>query len=89
MMDPTDFFEAAREYDKSADNDGSKGHLRFARIDSAYAGTGPARVLFDGETALTNKAYTFVSVVPAAGARVLMMPVSSTYVIAGMLNGGA
>ena len=89
MLDPTEFFEAVTEYDKSASNDQSKGHRRFATIDSAYAGTGPARVTFDGETVLTTKAYHFINLAPKAGARVLMSPVANTYVIDGMLDGGA
>jgi hypothetical protein len=89
MLDPTEFFTAVAEYDKSASNDASKGHARCATVDSAYAGTGPARVTFDGEVALTTKAYHFLNLAPQAGARVCMMPIANTYVIAGMLDGGA
>jgi hypothetical protein len=89
MLDPTEFFDAVTEYDKSASNDASKGHPRFATVDSAYAGTGPARVMFDGELTLTTKAYQFLNLAPRAGSRVMMTPVANTYVIAGMLNGGA
>ena len=89
MLDPTEFFDAVTEYDKSAGNDASKGHSRFATVDSAYAGTGPARVMFDGEVTLTTKAYHFLNLAPQAGARVFMLPHANTYVIAGMLDGGA
>jgi len=89
MLKPRDFFDAVAEYDKSANNDESKGHPRFATVDSSYAGTGSARVMFDGETALTNKEYKFVGSPPTAGARVMMLPVANTYVLMGMLNGGA
>lgn len=89
MLDPTTFFDAVAEYDKSAQDDESRGYNRFATIDSAYAGIGPARVVFDGEVALTTKAYHFLNLAPQAGARVFMLPVTNTYVIAGMLDGGA
>ena len=59
MLDPTELFEAVRTYDKSADNTESKGHTRFATVDANYAGSGPARVMFDGEAALSTKAYQF------------------------------
>jgi hypothetical protein len=89
MLDPKEFFDAVTEYDKSARDDASKGHNRFATVDSAYAGTGPARVTFDGEIALTTKAYHFLNLAPQAGARVCMLFIANTYVIAGMLDGGA
>ena len=89
MLKPEELFEAVAEYDKSAENDESKGHARFATVDNAYAGSGPARVTFDGEATLTTKAYQFVGGAPQAGSRVMMLPVSTTYVINGMLNGGA
>jgi hypothetical protein len=89
MLKPRDFFDAVAEYDRSANNTESKGHPRFATVDSAYAGTGPARLIFDGESALTNKAYNFAGSPPVAGARVFVVPVANTYLISGMLNGGA
>ena len=88
MLDPGQFFDAVAEYDRSANNE-TKGHPRFATVDSAYAGTGPARVIFDGESVLTTKAYNFIGSPPVAGARVFMQPVANTYVVNGMLNGGA
>ena len=89
MLDPGQFFEAVAEYDRSANNADSKGHPRFATVDSAYAGTGPARLTFDGESALTNKSYNFAGSPPVAGKRVFVVPVANTYLIMGMLNGGA
>jgi hypothetical protein len=89
MLRPGEFFDAVAEYDRSANNADSKGHERFATVDSAYAGTGPARLTFDGESALTTKAYSFAGSPPVAGARVFVLPVANTYLIMGMLNGGA
>ncbi len=88
MLDPTDLFESLKEYDRSAENADSKGHVRFASVDTAYSGVGPARVMFDGETAFSTKAYQFINQAPGPGVRVLMLPVDQTYVILGMLNGG-
>lgn len=88
MFDPRKFFEAAREYDKSADNEESKGWNRCATIDPGYTGSGPARVTFDGETTLSQKTYEFVGTPPNPATRVVMMPIGPTYFIAGMVNGG-
>ena len=89
MIDPTDLFEAVRTYDRSADNEESKGHARFATLDASYSGSGPARVTFDGETTLSTKSYHWVgNSPPRAGTRVFVLPVSTTYVIVGMVNGG-
>lgn len=84
-MDPTTFFEAVAEYDKTD----AKGFNRCGTIDPGYAGSGPARVLFDGETTISQKSYQFIGTAPVAGRRVVLMPVGSTYVILGMINGGA
>jgi hypothetical protein len=87
-LDPGKFFDAVREYDKSANNDESKGWNRCGTVDSEYTGVGPARILFDGETTLSQKFYHFVGTAPRAGTRVFLAPVGSTYVIQGMINGG-
>jgi len=88
MINPTTLFDAIREYDKSAENAESKGFTRCATIDPDYVGTGPARVTFDGETALSQKSYHFINTPPRASTRVVLLPVGSTYVILGMVNGG-
>ena len=87
-FDPAKFFEAVREYDKSADNEESRGFGRCATIDPNYTGLGPARVLFDGETVLSQKSYHFLDNPPRANTRVVMFPIGPTYVIMGMVNGG-
>ena len=87
-MDPREFFEAVRTYDKSAENEESKGWNRCGTIDPAYGGTGPARVMFDGETVLSQKSYHFVGAPPRSGTRAFLVPVGPTYLIMGMINGG-
>lgn len=88
-FDPAKFFDAVREYDKSADNAESRGWNRCATIDPEYTGIGPARVMFDGEETLTQKTYHFVGdTPPRANARVFLVPVGPTYLIQGMINGG-
>lgn len=85
MLEPAEFFAATQQYGSPS----RVASMRFATVDPAYSGTGPARVMFDGETLLTVKPYQFVGSPPVAGKRVRMTPVSNTYVIDGMLNGGA
>lgn len=87
-MDPAKFFDAVREYDSSAQNADSKGFNRCATVDSGYVGTGPARLIFDGETSLSSKTYHYIGTPPRPGTRVALMPIGSTYVILGMINGG-
>ena len=89
MLDPAKFFEAVREYDKSADNVESAGFNRCATVDPDYTQVGPARVMFDGEETLTDKAYQYLGTAPRANTRVVMLPIGPTYVILGMVNGGA
>ena len=87
-MDPAKFFEAVREYDKSADSTDTKGWNRCGTIDPNYPGTGPARVQFDGELTVSLKAYQYVGTPPLAGKRAFLVPVGNTYVILGPINGG-
>jgi hypothetical protein len=89
VLDPAKFFEAAREYDRSADNMESTGYNRCATVDPDYTGFGPARVMFDGEEVVSDKAYQFIGSAPRANTRVVMLPIGSTYAIVGMVNGGA
>lgn len=87
-FDPAKFFDAVREYDKSATNADTQGFTRCGTVDPGYTGAGPARIMFDGETVLSQKAYHFLNTAPLAGARVVLTPIGSTYVISGMVNGG-
>lgn len=88
VLDPARFFEAAREYDRSADNVESVGWNRCATIDPDYTGIGPARVQFDGETAVSQKAYGYCGNPPLPGKRAFLVPIGNTYLIMGPINGG-
>lgn len=68
---------AMPSYDKNA---------KFATVDAAYTGVGFPKVLFDGETTLTQKAYKYLGAKPAASARVVLEPLGGTYVITGALG---
>lgn len=59
---------------------------RIGVVDPAYAGTGPAKVLLDGETVMGTRTYVVMAPV-AAGDRVLLVPVGRSYVIMGTLGG--
>lgn len=64
--------------------------VKLATVDPTYTGTGPPRVTFDGETTLSSKVYAFVdSYRPAAGDRVALIPVGTTYLIAGKIDNSA
>lgn len=59
---------------------------RLATIDPAYT-TGLPKVTFDGESTLSTKRYPrLASYVPVAGDRVLMIPISASYVIIGKVS---
>lgn len=56
---------------------------RLATVNPAHT-TGRPRLTFDGESTLSGKAYPYLSpYVPAAGDRVLLLPVGASYVVAG------
>lgn len=60
--------------------------VRLAVVDSGYAGGWP-KVTFEGEATLSGKQYAHVdSYAPAAGDRVVMAPVGTTYLIVGAVS---
>lgn len=60
--------------------------VRLATVDSAYTSGWP-KVTFDGESALSQKAYPHLdSYVPARGDRVVLVPVGTTYLIIGAVS---
>jgi len=61
---------------------------RIGTVDAAYSGTGPAKVLFDGETVAGTRLYVVMTPV-AASDRVVLIPVGTGYVILGKLGIGA
>ena len=85
-------FEFLRDMASFADTTNSIPKNKLARIDPDYDPTGfPAtlpRVIFDGEKLLTRKRYHALSpYIPEPGDRVLMVPVSTSYIIAGCVQG--
>jgi microcystin-dependent protein len=61
---------------------------RLATVDALYS-SGSPRVTFDGETTLSVKEYPYVkSYTPAAGDRVALVPVGTTYLIIGAISTG-
>lgn len=61
---------------------------RLATVDSAYTGVGDPRVTFDGENLLTVKTYKFIGSRPPAGSRVVLEPMSNTWIITGSFTPG-
>ena len=60
--------------------------VKLAVVDATYT-TGWPKVTFEGETALSGKQYPHVdSYAPAAGDRVVMIPVGTTYLIVGAVS---
>lgn len=60
---------------------------RIGNVDAAYAGTGLAKVLLDGETVMGSKGYAWLNpYAPVAGDRVLLAPVGRGYVIVGSIE---
>lgn len=62
---------------------------KMGTVDPAYTGTGPAKVKFDGEPAVSTKAYVCVNCSPAAGDRVVLIPVGKTLAIIGTIGSRA
>jgi hypothetical protein len=59
---------------------------KIGTVDLGYAGTNAAKVQFDGETAVSTKAYVVIGTPPLPGARVQLIPSGKTYVIIGTLG---
>lgn len=73
----------------SADKPFLIGTIDPAYVQSGYPGTLP-KVTFDGESTLSGKQYAVMSGYwPAAGDRVVLAPVGTTYMILGCVSGSA
>lgn len=61
---------------------------KIGTVDPAFdpALAAAARVTFDGEATLTARAYPWLDEPPAAGSRVVLIPVGKSYVIAGPIG---
>lgn len=60
---------------------------KMGTIDPAYTGLGPAKVKFDGESAVSAKAYVCVNCQVAPSDRVVLIPAGKTLVIIGTIGG--
>lgn len=91
-MEPIQFLDSVAGYVRTGSESSADKPIRLARIDPAYSpfggsypnGIDPARVTFEGETVLSGKAYPVAAgYVPTPNARVYMVPIGTTYLIAG------
>jgi hypothetical protein len=82
VIDEHEFLEIIKE------NRASKSSpFRLGSIDAAYASGNP-KVLFDGETVVSTKAYLYLSAYqPAASDRVVLMAIGGSYVVIGKFTG--
>lgn len=85
-IDVGDFLDAVTGYSENATDALTKGSMRLAIIDPAYT-SGRPKVTFEGETALSTKTYAPIDYTPRPSDRVVMLPIGSTYVILGKLDG--
>lgn len=88
MFDSRDFLEAITGYansDTSGPQPSSNRPIKLGTIDPYYT-AGKARVLFDGETIMSERGYSWdTSYTPLAGQRVFLYPVGQTYLIGGSI----
>lgn len=78
-----DFLASVAGYANGANAGAGTRPSRLGMVDPAHV-SGAARVTFDGEEDLSDKAYPYLSTyTPTANHRVLLIPAGSTYVIAG------
>lgn len=97
-MDALDFLQSIAGYTRNAPSNGSSSSdrpIRLAVIDPAYNafsgvypnGVNPARVTFEGESTLSGKYYPVaVGYIPGPGQRVWLVPIGTTYMIAGAVS---
>lgn len=97
-MDSLGFLEAVAGYTRNAPSTGSSSSdrpIRLATIDPAYSSTASpypngipaARVTFEGESVLSGKYYPVATgYIPQPSQRVWMVPVGTTYLIAGSIS---
>lgn len=89
MIDSRDFLDIIAGYSNSNTNgpqSSASRPVKLATIDQYYT-SGPARVLFDGETVMSERAYSWASpYAPKAGERVYLIPVGQSYLIGGSIT---
>lgn len=91
-MEPIQFLDAVSGYTRTEATSSADKPIKLARIDPAYDAFGgsypdtvaPAKVTFEGEGTLSGKLYPVATgYIPSPGARVWMVPIGTTYMIAG------
>jgi hypothetical protein len=91
-VEPISFLDGISGYVRNSTNGSADKGIRLAVIDPAYDALGgtypnavnPARVTFEGETTLSGKSYPVATgFVPQPTARVWMVPIGNTWLIAG------
>jgi hypothetical protein len=92
MTEPMQFLDAISGYVRSGSGGSADRPIRLAKIDPAYdafvspypVGIPLPKVTFEGESTLSGKAYPVASgYIPIANARVWMVPIGNTYMVAG------
>jgi hypothetical protein len=82
VIDPREFLDGVVAYAAPQNGRGN----RMAVIDAAYT-TGNPKVTFEGDTTLSTQGFEYIRpYTPVAGARVVMLPIGHTYVIAGSVG---
>lgn len=83
MIDPQAFLEAVSGYGQAKQASSATRTPRLGSVDPAYA-SGSPKVKFDGDTVLSLQGFArLASYTPAAGDRVLLLPVGNSYVVIG------
>jgi hypothetical protein len=92
MIEPISFLDGVSGYVRKSTNGAADKGIRLATIDPAYDAFDPPypdgiplpKVTFEGEATLSGKTYAVASgYVPSPGARVWMVPIGNTWLIAG------
>lgn len=86
MRDPLDLLQAMAKFSQQQQTGSASRPARLGKIDPAYS-SGSPKVIFDGETVVSGKGYPRLSsYAPVANDRVLLIPVGTSYVIAGKVT---
>lgn len=92
MDDARSFLEAVAGYAAEPAGGAVPSHdrpVRFGTVDALYSGSGPAKVLFDGESLMGLMEYVLGGGPIAANDRVWLLPAGRTYLIGGKVGGSS
>jgi hypothetical protein len=86
-MEALTFLQSVAGYVRAQDGGSPNKPVKLGVVDPAYAGA-PAlpKVTFDGEDTMSAKEYAWSGAAPAAGDRVALIPVGTTYLIVGAIG---